>query len=137
MRSVLPVRAMRPSTRATQAWTPSSFRPGDGRFSVRTADVTVWRSRVGLAGRGVELLEDAAPLVRVGRAALRAQRLQIFLQGAQFANAVVDVLNVLIEQFVDLAAALYGPIAKLQQHPDLVQRHVQAAALAGINPSRS
>ena len=41
----------------------------------------------------------------------------------------LHLLNVLVQQGIDPPTVLRGSVAQLQQHPDLVQCHVQGAAV--------
>lgn len=61
--------------------------------------------------------------------ALLAQRLELLFQLAQLADAGGDVADVLVERRVDVAALGLRRVLEVQQHADLVQRHVQRAAM--------
>lgn len=61
--------------------------------------------------------------------ALLAQRFQLLLQLAQFADTAGDMADVLIKQRADLATLGLRRIFETQQQADLVQRHVQRAAV--------
>jgi hypothetical protein len=65
-----------------------------------------------------------------GSRTARAQRLEFLLQRPQFADPLCDVADVFVEQRVDLAAILRRRLAQRDQCPDLVECHVQVAALA-------
>ena len=78
----------------------------------------------------VEAAENAAFGDRMRRRAARAQRLQVPLQHAEFADALRYMANVLVKRCIDLATVLCRAIAKLNQCADLVRVISQPAALA-------
>lgn len=59
---------------------------------------------------------------------------QFFLQSLKLADAISHLVNVLIGQQVDVAAVVCGRILVFKQGTNLVQRHVQAAAVADELP---
>ena len=59
-----------------------------------------------------------------------AQFAQLFLQRAQLANAVGHVADMLIEQRVHFGAVFTGRVFEMQQDANLVERHVESAAMA-------
>ena len=59
-----------------------------------------------------------------------AQALEVPFQLAQFADAAGDVADVLVEQFIYAPAVFRRRILEAQQQANLVERHVQAAAVA-------
>ena len=54
---------------------------------------------------------------------------ELLFQLPQLANALGNMADVFIQERIDLLAVLRGRILELQQHADLVQRHVQAPAM--------
>ena len=74
--------------------------------------------------------QDAAVGGVAGAGALLAQRLELFFQLAQFADAGGNMGDVGVEQRVDVGAGRPGCVLDAQQRPDFVQRHVQRAAVA-------
>ena len=57
------------------------------------------------------------------------QALELLFQLTQLADATGDMADVFVEQFIHGAAVGRGRILELQQHSDLVECHVQAAAV--------
>ena len=58
------------------------------------------------------------------------QAAQFGLQCLEFPDARDHVPNVLLKKRVHRAAFFIGSVLEMQQHPDLIERHVQAAAMA-------
>ncbi len=98
--------------------------------------VHVWRRCAGaaLAERGgaslAETLQDAAVRGIAHVCALRPERRELGLQGLQFADALIDMGDVLVQHAVDLATALSRRILQPQQQLDLIHGHVEGAAMA-------
>ena len=62
--------------------------------------------------------------------ASRAQCPQLHLQEPQLTDARDDMTDVLVQKRIDLAALGLRRILETQQHPDLVERHVERTAMA-------
>ena len=78
-----------------------------------------------------EPIQDAALTFGARRLTLAAQRLELQFQLLQLGNARRDVRDVLIQQRVGGRAAVARQvIPELQQLADLIERHVQRAAVA-------
>ena len=78
----------------------------------------------------IDALQDAAVGGGMRHCAGRSKRPQFLLQGAQGLNSLGHMTDVFVEQAVHLSAIGQGLVLETQQHPHLVKRHVQAAALA-------
>lgn len=77
-----------------------------------------------------QALENSAVLKVRALAAALAQVQQLFLQGQQAVNARLDVMDMLVDQGVDAGALVLGAVAQVEQAADLLEGHVQAAAIA-------
>jgi hypothetical protein len=62
--------------------------------------------------------------------ALFPQGSQLALQLLQLANASGDLLEVLVQYFVDLLAVVTRCVLETGERPNLVERHVERAAMA-------
>ena len=76
-----------------------------------------------------QTFQDAAVLRLPCLAASGTKLLQLFLQGAQFLDALADVPDVLVQHGVHVPAVLVGRILEAPEDPDLIKQHVQAAAV--------
>ena len=85
--------------------------------------------RSGLLGYFRQLIEDAAMLRIPAAEASFTQAFEVLFQYPQLTDTLSHMPNMLIEQLVDLAAVLGRRILELQQHANLIQGHVQAAAV--------
>ena len=86
-------------------------------------------------GRGVPRLasqarQDAALFGRLRIGAAFAKYLEVPFERPQFADSLRDVADVLVQQGVDVSAVFPGCVLEAQQHAHLVERHVEAAAVA-------
>lgn len=109
----------------------SNWRPFLEKLSVRTVHMaSARRHRRAARCRAIDPIQDAALGHCVRRRAARTQRLEVSFQRAQFAYARGDMADVLVEQRIDLTAVLLGCIAEPDQRANLIQRHVEIAALA-------
>jgi len=77
-----------------------------------------------------EAFQNAAMLGIECALALRTQALELFFQGPQLANTLCHMADVGVEQGIHIRAVVARRILKRQQCADLVQAHVQAAAVA-------
>ena len=65
-----------------------------------------------------------------------SQTLELLFQRPQFPNTFGDMPDVLVQQRIDLATVLGRRILEVQKNPDLVERHVQAAAMPDERQAR-
>lgn len=77
----------------------------------------------------IDALEDPAVFRCVWRSALGTQCAKLLLKAPQFLNSIRNVADVLVEQGIHLAAVLLRRVPEPQQHPNLIERHVQVSAL--------
>lgn len=81
-------------------------------------------------GRLHQFIQDAAVLRVTNARALLAKCLELPRQLAQFADAGGDMADVLVKQRVHLPALHLRIVLEAQQHPDLIQSHVERPAVA-------
>ncbi len=97
---------------------------------VAAADMGV----LGVAGRDrtadLQALQDPALIQVRPFAAALAQVEQLFLQRQQAVDAQFDVVDVFVDQGVDVLALSLRAVAQAQQAADLLEGHVEAAAIA-------
>lgn len=79
--------------------------------------------------RGSECMQNFAGTCTVGGKAAAPEVSELRFQCGQSRYAVDNVSDVLVQQVVDAGAILLRMIAKIEQHPDLIERHVQSAAM--------
>ena len=77
----------------------------------------------------IDPLQDAAVLCGIWVCALRPQGAKLFLKHPKFTNAMSDVPDVFIQQNVDFPTVILRRIPEPQQHPHLVERHVERSAM--------
>lgn len=80
--------------------------------------------------RRVELPEDGAVIDVPRAAASMAQLHELCTQMLQCMDSRLDVDDVLVDQIIDRLATVVRLIAQGEQSSDLIQRHVQGAAVA-------
>lgn len=97
---------------------------------------TVYLTNVGSGARPSrprcfrQLVQDAAMLGVFCHAAFIAQGAERLVQTTQLAHTLAHMPDVLVEQRVHLCTIFVGGVLEAQQDADLVQIHVQRAALA-------
>lgn len=77
-----------------------------------------------------KLIQDATGTCDRGLAAQLAQFLELTFKLSQYADTTSDMPNVLVKQVIDCTAVLGWSVLEFQQYPNLVERHVQATAIA-------
>lgn len=79
--------------------------------------------------RSAERLQDFTWVCAVGRDATAPEVSELRFQYRQVCYTVDDVPDVLVEQRIDALAIFSGGLAKIEQRPDLIECHVQGAAM--------
>ena len=74
-------------------------------------------------------VQDSAGLRALSPITQAAQPLQFLFEPAKLCHPARYVPDMLIEQLINVAAVLLGRIAKLEQRADLLERHVERAAM--------
>ena len=83
-----------------------------------------------------EFIQDAAVSGVLRFPAQLSQTLELLFQRPQFPNTFGDMPDVLVQQRIDLATVLGRRILEVQKNPDLVERHVQTAAMPDERQAR-
>ena len=83
-----------------------------------------------------EFIQDAAVPGVLRFPAQISQTLELLFQRPQFPNTFGDMPDVLVQQRIDLATVLGRRILEVQKNPDLVERHVQTAAMPDERQAR-
>ena len=78
----------------------------------------------------IQFIENSAVFSVLRTAAHVTQFLELLFKQAKFLDPMRHMPNVIIQQRIDFTAALVGGIPEPQQNANLVQGHIQTAAMA-------